>query len=101
MRRVEITLWPPSSIKRPSPYINIPEDVRHIFPQDDVRFKIETDDGEFGTHIVHKHRMYGKDHFHFTEWFKAHPELKPGDKVIIKVIEPMKKYRLELLTEEE
>ena len=27
-------------------------------------------------------------------WFKAHPELNAGDKLIFEVIEPMKRYRL-------
>ena len=31
------------------------------------------------------------------KWFRAHPELKAGDKVIFKVIEPMKRYSLEIL----
>ena len=31
------------------------------------------------------------------EWFDSHPELKAGDKVVIKAVEPMKKYRLEIV----
>jgi len=30
-------------------------------------------------------------------WFRKHPELKVGDKVTFRVIEPMKKYRLEIV----
>ena len=32
-----------------------------------------------------------------ADWFKAHPELKVGDKVRFTVIEPMKNYRLEVV----
>ena len=32
-----------------------------------------------------------------VKWFKAHPELKAGDKINITVIEPLKRYRLEIL----
>ncbi len=30
------------------------------------------------------------------KWFRAHPELKPGDKLVIELIEPMKRYRLKV-----
>jgi hypothetical protein len=30
-------------------------------------------------------------------WFDAHPELKAGDKLKLTVIEPMKRYRLEIV----
>jgi len=29
-------------------------------------------------------------------WFKAHPEVKEGDEVIIEVIKPMKRYHLKI-----
>ena len=31
------------------------------------------------------------------EWYRQHPTIKMGDKVTFKVIEPLKKYRLEIV----
>jgi len=30
------------------------------------------------------------------KWFRAHPELKPGNNLVIQVIELMKRYRLKV-----
>jgi hypothetical protein len=76
-------------------HIDIPNDKIDFFPNYKVPFTIKTGIGEFETHLVPKHTKYSQDHFHLAKWFKAHPQLKMGDKLTIKVIEPMKKYRLE------
>jgi hypothetical protein len=78
-------------------YIHIPKPNKNIFPNSKTMLDLTTDigsltvgfniDPEWGSYIQ-------KD---FAKWFKAHPELKAGDKVRISVIEPMKRYRLEIL----
>ena len=96
LQRMEITLWPRSRTGEGSSFhIDIPEDKTDFFPNYRVPFIIETDIGELETHIVPKHTKYSKDHFHLAKWFKSHPELKPKDKLVIEIIEPKKKYRLE------
>ncbi len=99
MKKVKITLCPPSYIERYQ-IIPIRED-RHLFPQDGVYFTLETHLGVFPVRVM-RHRGW-PPHIHLmkTKWFGAHPKLGAGDEVFIEVIEPMKKYRLELLTGEE
>jgi hypothetical protein len=97
MTRVEITLRTLTQIRHYQ-RIDIPKDIRHIFPDYGVPFTVETEIPEI---IEYKKKgLYkqknGKDHFHMRKWFKAHPELKEGDKLIIEVIEPMKHYRLKI-----
>ncbi len=95
LQRIEFSLWPPSSTERYK-RINIPEDVRHLFPEDKVPFLIETDIGTFSVCVKRHENTPSHIHLRRTNWFKAHPELKAGDKVAIEVIEPMKKYRLKV-----
>ncbi|MFC2048147.1 bifunctional phosphopantothenoylcysteine decarboxylase/phosphopantothenate--cysteine ligase CoaBC, partial [Chloroflexota bacterium] len=98
IRRTEITLRLRSRTGEGSSYyIDIPEDQLSVFPNYRVPFRIETDIDGLEAHIVPKHSKYGKAHFHLAKWFKGHPELKMGAGLIITVIEPMKKYRLEIV----
>ncbi len=85
MERVKITLWPPSYIERYQ-IIPIRED-RHLFPEDGVYFTLETNLGAFPVCVM-SHRGW-PPHIHLTKtkWFKAHPELKAGNKLIIEVSE--------------
>jgi len=32
----------------------------------------------------------------FSRWYRQHPTIKVGDKVVFEVIEPMKRYRLRI-----
>ena len=74
--------------------IDVTEDVRHLFPDYEVPFTVEADINEYKK-VLHS-QTDGKDHFHLREWFRGHPELKAGDTLIIKVIEPMKRYHLRI-----
>ena len=89
-QNIELIAWPGTRGR-----LNIPKENMNFFPDYEEPFTIVTEIGEF------KIRLYKqkdeKDHFHLKEWFKAHPEIKLGDKVVVKVIEPMKKYRLEIV----
>lgn len=93
----------PSALK----YWLIPfaSEYRHSFPGYDESFTLVTDIGEISTHITGAragisvgdldagNRIQGN----LTEWYRKHPELQPGDELVIRVIEPMKKYRLEIV----
>lgn len=77
-------------------YVPIPKDKTASFPNSKTTLNLETNIGPmvigfnpapWGT------RLQGG----MKEWFRAHPELKVGDKVRISVVESMKKYRLEIV----
>ena len=89
----EIELWPPSHIQ--AGRINIPTELRHNFPDTEVPFKIQTDIGDFKVRIKY-HQGDKVDHIHFRELFRAHPQLKAGDRLIIHCVEPMQLYRIEI-----
>ena len=92
---VEITL-PPASIKYR--YIHIPAARKDLFPSSETTLELDTDIGviEAGYYTGPYGSGFAKG---LPKWFKAHPELKVGDKLTIKAIEPMKKYRLEISKE--
>lgn len=74
-------------------YVGIP--TTKDFPNHETKLMLETDVGLIEANFIPKyHRVSLK------KWFKAHPELKEGDKVKFSVIEPMKKYHLEILKEQ-
>ncbi len=72
------------------PFISIPAR-KDLFPDSETKLTLETDIGVIEAHFIPKYRRVA-----LSKWFKAHPELRAGDKIIIKVIEPMKRYRLEI-----
>lgn len=78
-------------------YIHIPKEKKHLFPDFKTTLKLETDIGiiEVGFGIDPAWGAWLQKGF--ANWFKAHPELKAGDKIRISVIEPHKKYRLEIV----
>jgi hypothetical protein len=79
-------------------YIGVWAKWKHLFPGSDTEVKLETDVGVIEN--TFRVASWGRGFVGgIKEWFKAHPELKPGDKLRITVIEPMKKYRLEILKE--
>lgn len=79
-------------------YIGVWAKWKHLFPGSDTEVKLETDVGVIEN--IFRVASWGQGFVGgIKEWFKAHPELKPGDKLRITVIEPMKKYRLEILKE--
>lgn len=87
----------PSSIKYY--YIHIPAAKKHLFPAFKTMLELDTDIGPFETGFYVDPSWGYWLQKGLVKWFKAHPELKAGDKIAIVVIEPMKKYRLEILKE--
>jgi len=90
---VEITL-PPASIKYR--YIHIPAARKDLFPSSETTLELDTDIGviEAGYYTGPYGSGFAKG---LPKWFKAHPKLKVGNKLLVTVIEPLKKYRLEIL----
>lgn len=58
----------------------------------DMSFELETDVGIINTKID----KWNEICVGMGKWYKAHPELKAGDIVTFRVLEPMKKYRLDI-----
>jgi hypothetical protein len=58
----------------------------------DTSFELETDVGIIKTKIDKWNEICTG----MGKWYKAHPGLKAGDTVTFKVLEPMKRYRLEI-----
>ncbi len=100
---LEIVIRNPSSIKFHLFYI--PKGKRSFFPGFKIPFTLETDIGEVQTHVASARAgtQVGDPsagvffQANLAEWYRRHSELKVGDRVTIKVIEPMKKYRLEIV----
>ena len=80
-------------------YIHIPAAKKHLFPGLKTTLELDTDIGpiETGFNIDPTWGAWLQKGLY--KWFKAHGELKEGDKVTIEVTEPMTKYRLEILKE--
>ena len=78
-------------------YIPIKKRYRRLFPKFKAAFTFVTNIGEIQTNAG-LCRSGSSNSLELRKglpkWFKAHPELKPGDKVIIEVIEVNKRYRL-------
>ncbi|MCJ7654294.1 MAG: hypothetical protein MUO97_03165 [Dehalococcoidia bacterium] len=74
-------------------YIHIPTAKKDLFPDCAITLELETDIGviEAGFYTAYWGNGFQKGLF---KWFKAHPELKAGGKIVIDVIEPMKRYGL-------
>lgn len=89
----EITLQP-AYIKYH--YIHIPAARKDLFPGSDTTLELKTDIGdiEAGFYIGPYGLGFQKG---LAKWFRAHPELKVADKLVIEVIEPMKRYRLKIV----
>jgi len=80
----------------------IPKTSRRFFPGYEVPFKLVTDLGEIETYVTSARAgtpvgdpdagtyIQAK----LAEWYRRHPMIKVGDKVMFEVIEPMKRYRL-------
>lgn len=78
-------------------YIHIPKAKKHLFPDSKTTIELDTDIGLIETGFNVDPTWGAWLQKGLSNWFKAHAELKPGDKAIIKVIEPEKRYHLELL----
>jgi len=97
---LEVIVRNPSCIKFHLFYISKPS--RHFFPGFKVPFKLVTDIGEIETYVISApgRPPYGDPdagtyiQAKLAEWYRRHPEIKVGDRVIFEVIEPMKRYLL-------
>jgi hypothetical protein len=85
-------------------HLRIPKSSRRFFPGYKIPFDLETDIGPFKTWVSYAHGAKVGDlekgrviRAKLRKWYKKHTTIKVGDKVIIKAIEPMKKYRLEIV----
>jgi hypothetical protein len=77
-------------------YIPIPKDKKSHFPSSKTTLTLDTNIGPM--HVGFNPASWGtRLQSGMKQWFKAHPELKVGDRVKITIIEPMKKYRLEIV----
>lgn len=91
----KITLYP-SHIEQC--YIPIYKASWNLFPATTTELELEAKP----TGIMHTQfyvEVKGSHHGFSTNlrpWFKAHPKLNAGDKLIIEVIKPMKRYRLKI-----
>ncbi len=61
-----------------------------------MRFTLKTDAREIETNVAGTGSSSPYIQRNLKVWFDAHPELKTDDLVSFTVIEPMKKYRLEI-----
>jgi hypothetical protein len=80
-------------------WLNIPAPHRHQFSDTNMAsILLETDKGLIQTtlrlHLTRKHNLQGAG---LTYWFKSHPELKVGDKLLVTVTKEKNKYRLEIV----
>ena len=83
-----------------SEYISIrPVERRDMFPPNDVPFLFISDSNIQDEVNVKEHSPEWPPHIYLkgTNFYKNHSQLEEGDRVRISVIEPMKKYRLEIV----
>jgi len=76
-------------------YFGIRTRYKDLFPSANEKVDLDTDVGVIQASF-YIDPSYGRSLSGLKEWFRAHPELKVGDKVIFEVIEPMKRYRLKI-----
>jgi hypothetical protein len=81
-----------SSLKPREYRILIPPEGRYLFPNCYAKIELQTDDID----VMERHYNPKFHELSIGKWLRVHPELKPGDKLIIEVIEPMKRYRLKI-----
>jgi len=101
--KLEIPITSPTNFK--SHLFIIPRKQRSFFPGYKIPFTLETDLGELITHVSSdkagteigdmKAGIYIQSKL--ADWYRKHPTLRIGDKVVFSILEPMKKYRLEIL----
>ncbi|MEI9475891.1 MAG: hypothetical protein WCO26_04875 [Deltaproteobacteria bacterium] len=85
-----------------------PKKVRNIFPGYKIPFVIETDVGEIPSKVTAAPKgtkegdpdagsyIKSVSRGDLTRWYHKHKDLKLGDKLLIEVIEPKKRYRLSI-----
>jgi hypothetical protein len=101
--QIEILIRNPSFIK--FHLFSLPKERRSFFPGYKIPFQLVTDIGMIQTYVTSAKEgtQIGDPNAgnyiqsNLADWYKKHPNIKIGDKVIIKAIETMKKYRLEIV----
>jgi len=86
-------------------YLRVPVGQRKRFPGFKVPFRVETCKGVFQAYVTDTHPSRWEPGSANTEalirglgaWFRAHPQIKAGDTLVIECVEPMKLYRLRRL----
>jgi len=78
-------------------YFSLYSGEKSFFPVPRTRFSLITDIGEIQTNVAGNEDTNYWIQRNLAEWYRQHSNLKVGDVVIFKVVEPMKKYRLEIL----
>jgi hypothetical protein len=102
-KSIEIVIRNPSYAKFHLFYI--PKGERLFFPGFRIPFELETDIGSIQTYVISAPggTKVGDPNAGYyiqanlVDWYRRHPDLKIGDKVTFYAIEPMKKYRLEIV----
>ncbi len=95
---LEVTIRNPSFIK--FHLFVIPKVKRPFFPGYKVHFILETDIGEVETWVTSRTASQPEGVYiqgNLAEWYRRHSTIQMGDKVTFKVIEPLKRYRLEIV----
>ena len=77
-------------------YIGIFKKYRHLFPDFGSRVELMSDRGDSFKMKVYNN--YGSTELRDVKggWFDRNPHLKVGDKILITIVDPMKKYRIEI-----
>ena len=99
--KFELIVSSPSCIKF---HLLYPGDKRQLFPGYKIPFTLVTDIGEIQTQIssapggtkVGDPNAGAYFQKNLAKWYRKHQEIKIGSKVSIKILEPMKKYSLEV-----
>ena len=100
---LEVIVRNPSYIK--FHLFGIPKPRRSFFTGFKIPFELETDIGIIETWVtsapagteIGDPNAGAYIQANLAEWYRRHPTVKVGDKLLITVIEPMKKYRLEVV----
>lgn len=77
-------------------YVGIWKKFRDLFPDIGETIELVNGDGEIYQVKIGDYEG-SKQLWGLQEWFKKHPDVKEGDSITITVIEPMKRYSLEIV----
>jgi len=72
--------------------LHVPKANKDLFPDYGSTFELETNIGIIQTRLEESGQMWTG----MSKWFHSHRELRAGQKVIIEVVEPKKRYRLKI-----
>ncbi len=81
-------------------YIGIRKEYRHFFPAYGERVDLISEGGESFQMKVYNNTGSTELWDAKGGWFDKNPRLKAGDKILLTIIDPMKKYRLEIAKDE-